>query len=155
MNMTLRFPFLAVLLIILFSFTSCRDFKEVQCTGVKGFNVNKIGADGIDGDLLLGIRNPNRFGFSIYRSEFDVTYSGIYLGKAKLTKRVHINGSAEGVYSFNLANDFKNVNLSDVLKLLGGATFKNQVEVKGNLKVGKLFLKKKIPVEVRERINLN
>ena len=142
-------------LVISFCFTNCRDIKEVQSTGVKGFKVNKINTEGIDGDILIGIKNPNAFGFSIYKSEFDVTYSGVYLGKAKLTKRVHINASAEEVYSFNLKNDFKGANLMDVMKLLSGAAFKNSIEVKGDLKVGKLFIKKRIPVDIKEKINLN
>ena len=136
-------------------FTSCRNYKEVQITGVKGFNVNKINAEGIDGDILIGIKNPNNFGFSIYKSEFDVNYSGVYLGKAKLTKRVRISANKEEVYSFNLKNDFKGANLSDVMKLLGGAMFKNTIEVTGNLKVGKFYVKKKIPVKISEKIKLN
>ena len=114
-----------------------------------------MNTSGIDGDIMIGIRNPNNFGFSIYKSEFDVTYSGVYLGKAKLTKRVHIRANGEETYSFNLKNDFKGTNIMDVMKLLGGVTFKNSVEVKGDLKVGKIFIKKRIPVDIKERINLN
>src|SRR4051812_12698695 len=102
-----RSPFLFFFFAMLLALTSCHDIKEVQCTGVKGFKVNKLDTKGVDADILLGIKNPNTFGFSIYKSAFDVTYSGIYLGKAKLTKRVHIHGKAEEVYSFNLTNDFK------------------------------------------------
>ena len=150
-----RLSFFLALLCSLLFFSNCRDFKEVQCTGVKGFKINKINTEGIDGDILLGIKNPNAFGFSIYKSEFDITYSGVYLGKAKLTKSVHINGNAEAVYSFNLVNDFKNTNLMDVMKLLSGATSKSTIEVKGDLNVGKIFIKKKIPVNLKEKINLN
>lgn len=148
------FHILSILLLVVF-FSSCRNFKEVQITGVKGFKVNKINTEGIDGDIMIGIKNPNNLGFSIYRSEFDVSYSGVYLGKAKLTKRVHINANAESVYSFNLKNDFKGANLMDVMKLLSGSMLKNTIEIKGNLKVGKLYLKKKIPVNLSEKIRLN
>ena len=152
--MITRFSFMSLLFCLL-ALTNCRDIKEVQCTGVKGFKINKMDAKGIDGDILIGIKNPNAFGFSIYKSAFDVTYSGIYLGKAKLVKRVHIHANKEEVYSFNLTNDFKNANLADVMKLLGGAVFKSTIEVKGDLKVGKIFIKKKIPVDIKEKVNLN
>ena len=82
--------------------TSCRDLKETTVTGVDHFFINKINADGIDADLNLKIKNTNNFGFSIYPSEFDIIYSGLRLGKAKLNKRVHIDGNTERVYSFNL-----------------------------------------------------
>ena len=133
----------------------CKELKELQYTGVKGFKVNKISAEGIDADILLGIKNPNNYGFSIYKSNFDVTYSGIYLGKARLTKKVHINGNAEETYSFNLKSDFKNVNLTDVIRLLGGTSKKGTLEIKGDLKAGKFYLKKKFPVDVKEKVSLD
>jgi LEA14-like dessication related protein len=153
--MTARFSVISFILAVLLVFTSCRDIKEVQCTGVKGFKVNKLDTKGVDADILLGIKNPNSFGFSIYRSAFDVSYSGIYLGKAKLAKRVHIKGNAEEVYSFNLTNDFKNVELGDVMKLLNGAIFKNTIEIRGDLRVGRVFISKKFPVEIKEKVKLN
>jgi hypothetical protein len=74
------------ILISILIFTSCKDFKEAECTGVKGFKVNKMDMSGIDADIILGIKNPNRMGFSIYPSDFDVTVSGINLGKSKIEK---------------------------------------------------------------------
>lgn len=138
-----------------FIFCSCRNFKEVQCTGVKGFKVNKVNMQGIDADILLGVKNPNTMGFSIYRSEFDVMYNGVNLGKAKLAKRVHINANSEEVYSFNLKSDFKNANIPDIMKLVGGAIGRGMIEVKGDLKAGKFLLRKKFPVNVKERVSMN
>lgn len=150
-----RVIFLAALLAFAVYFSSCRSLKELECTGVTGFKVNKISTEGIDGDIRLSIKNPNKVGFSIYKSEFDIRYSGVYLGKAKLLKKVHIKANKEETYSFNIKNDFKDVNLIDVMKLLGGATFKNQIEVKGDLKVGKIYIKKKIPVDLKEKLSLD
>jgi LEA14-like dessication related protein len=134
-------------------FTSCKDFKEAQCTGVKGFKINKIGPQGIDADILLGIKNPNQMGFSIYRSEFDVIYSGINLGKAKLSKRVRIAANTEKTYSFNLKSNFKDANPMDVMKLVGGGG-KGMIEVIGDLKAGKFYLKKRFPVKIKERVDM-
>jgi LEA14-like dessication related protein len=138
--------------LLVISLAACSPFKEVQCTGVKGFTVNSINTSGINGDVLLGIKNPNRFKFTIYKSEFDVTYSGVHLGKARLAKNVRINGNTEEVYAFNLQSDFKDVSLGDILKLLNGATVKGNIEVRGDLKAGRFFIRKKIPVNVVEKI---
>ncbi|MBI2721794.1 MAG: LEA type 2 family protein [Bacteroidetes bacterium] len=135
-------------------FISCKDFKELQVTGVKGFKINKIDTKGIDADILLGVKNPNSIGFSVYRSEFDVVYNGINLGKARSSKRVHIDGNADKTYSFNLKSDFKDINLMDIMKLVQGGG-NGMVQVKGDLKAGKFWLKKKIPVDVKERAKLN
>lgn len=141
------------ILFFTFCFTSCKDFKEAQCTGVKGFKINKINAQGIDADILLGIKNPNQMGFSIYRSEFDVIYSGIKLGKAKLSKRVRIAGNTEKTYSFNLKSNFKDANPMDVMKLVTGGG-KGMIEVIGDLKAGKFYLKKRFPVKIKERVDM-
>lgn len=142
---------LSLIALFLIFFASCKNFKEVQCTGVRGFSINKVNTEGLDANILLGIKNPNSFGFSIYRSEFDVMYSGVNLGKARLTKRVHINANAEETYSFNLKSDFKNVNMMDIMKLMSGG--RDMIEVKGDLKAGKLFIKKKFPIHVKERLS--
>jgi len=149
-KISLSFLFLAIVLL-----TACKDFKEIQVTAVKGFKVNKINAQGINADLLLDIKNPNSTGFSIYRSEFDVMYNGINLGKARSSKRVHISPNSEETYSFNLKSDFKNINLMDIMKLVNGGGGNGMVQVTGDLKAGKFYLKKKFPVDVKERARLN
>jgi LEA14-like dessication related protein len=140
---------------LIFLFTACANIKEVQYTGVKGFKVNKMDVGGINGDVMLGIKNPNPFGFSIYRSKFDVTYNGVNLGTAKLSHRVHIDANAERTYAFNLKSDFKNANLADIMKLLGGGA-RGTMQIKGNLKAGKFFLfRKKFPIDMKERVSLD
>lgn len=142
---------LKIVFISLVLFSSCKSFKEAECTGVKGFKMNSMNAQGVSADVLLGIKNPNPIGFSIYPSEFDVVFGGVKLGKAKLKKRVHINANQEGTYTFTLKSDLKNVSLTDVMKLMGGGS-KGMLEVKGDLKAGKFYLKKKFPVNVKERV---
>lgn len=143
------------LLAIALLFGACKDLKEVQCTGVKGFKVGNISTKGLDADIQVSLKNPNNYGFSIYKSEFDVSYSGIYLGKARLGKRVHISANAEETYNFHLVSDFKNINLADVMQLLSGSARRGMIEVKGHLKIGKLFLHKKFPIDVKERVGMN
>jgi len=142
--------FMSFLLLFL---CSCKDLKEAQCTGVKGFKVNKLDPSGINADVLLGIKNPNNFSFSVYRSTFDVYYNGTFLGKAR-SKKVRIDANTQKTYSFNLKSDFKNVSLMDVLNLAKGGG-KGTLQVKGNLKAGKFYIKKKIPIDVKERVSMD
>lgn len=130
---------------------SCKNFKEAECTGVKGFKVNSVNTSGIDADVILGIKNPNTIGFSIYPSEFDVVLSGIKLGKAKMKKRVHIAANDEREYSFNLKSSFKDMNVADVMKLMSSQNF-GTIQVNGDLKAGKFYLKKKFPVNVKQSL---
>lgn len=142
--------FIFAMLTILF--TSCKDFKEAECTGVHGFKVNSINMSGMEADIVLGIKNPNAIGFSIYPSEFDVKLAGIGLGKAKLKRRVHIDANTEKDYTFHLSSSFKDLNLMDVMKLVNSGGGGGLIQVKGNLKAGKFYLKKNFPVNVSESL---
>lgn len=149
-----RYNFCFLFLAACLLFFSCKPFKEAECTGVKGFKINKIDMSGIDADIQLGIKNPNTIGFSVYRSTFDVIYNGVNLGTARSSKRVHINANTEKTYSFNLKSDFKNANIMDIMKLVNGGGSKGMLQVKGNMKAGKFYLRKKFPVDVKERVGL-
>lgn len=149
-----KFRFL-IFIGVFFLFNSCKELKEVQVTGVKSFRLTKVSQDGIEGEVILGIKNPNETGFSIYPSEFDITYSGMKLGKARLYKRVHIDGNVEKPYVFKLKTDLKDLNLMDVMGLMGGGGGKlGNIQVKGTLKAGKFYIKKRIPVDFSEKIGL-
>ena len=145
----------SIFLLILLSFliSSCRNLKETTVSGIDQFFINKINTEGIDANLSLKIKNTNSFGFSIYPSEFDIIYNGMHLGKAKLNKRVHIDGNSERVYSFNLKSNLSDLNIFDVLQLLNTEN-RGKIEIKGDLKAGKFFMKKKFDVNYSEKVNL-
>ena len=94
-HMKYKSIFRLLVLILAVTFSSCKEFKEVEVVGVKDFKLKKIGLEGIEALIELNIKNPNNMGFSIYPSEFDITFSGMNLGKAKLKKRVHIDANCE------------------------------------------------------------
>ena len=148
------------LVVLIFSlstlfFISCATIKDVECTGIKGFKVNKINTEGINSEVLVTIKNPNNFGFSIFPSEFDVTYAGIKIGKAKLDKKVPIAKNSEETYPFELAGDFTGITLGDIMKLLESFTRKGMLEIKGDLNVGKGFAKKSFPVSEKRTIAID
>lgn len=132
---------------------SCKEMEEITVTAVDGFYLNKVDAKGIDAEIKLKIKNPNAMGFSIYPSNFDIVFSGIRLGKAKLDKRVHIEGKTERVYSFKLKSDMSELNLIDALRLLNLQNL-GKIEVKGDLKVGKFLIKKDFPVNYVDKIKI-
>ena len=142
-------------LLVCVGMPSCMNVKELQVKSLKQFKVNQINSDGIDSELFLEIENPNRFSFYILPSEFDVKYSGVFLGQAKLLNKVKIKGSVTETYSFVLKNDFKGLNLMEILNLLSGSSFKNELEIKGDLKASKFLLRKTFPVNFKEKVGLN
>ncbi|MCC6181311.1 MAG: LEA type 2 family protein [Bacteroidia bacterium] len=148
--MIFRLFFILFFLIHLFS---CKPLEEIKVKGVEKFYINKINTDKIDAELQLNIYNPNKNGFTIYPSSFDITFSGIRLGTAKLNEKVKINSQSDQVYTFVLSSKLSQINPLDVLQLIN---FKNagKIELKGNLKVGKFLIKKSIPINYSEKVNL-
>lgn len=140
------------LLSILLLISSCRNYKDLQCTGISGFKLNKVNTEGINADVLVKIKNPNPFGFKIYKSEFKVNFGGIPIGSAKLNSKVRIKRNAEKVYTFKLESDFKGITLADVMKLLENLAHNSSVRVNGELNVGRFFYKRKINVMVDEKV---
>ncbi|MBN8692548.1 MAG: LEA type 2 family protein [Bacteroidetes bacterium] len=136
------------ILLIAVTFSSCKEFKEVEVVGVKDFKLKKIGLEGIEALIELNIKNPNNMGFSIYPSEFDIIFSGMNLGKAKLKKRVHIDANCEKAYTFELNSSFKEFNFMDITKMLSGSKL-GTMQVKGDLKAGKMWVKKKFPIDYK------
>lgn len=135
-----------LMLVLILPLASCKEFKEVEVIGVENFKIKKVSLEGIEADIQLKIKNPNAFGFSIYPSEFDIIFSSLNLGKAKLKKRVHIDANCEKGYVFELNSSFKGMNLMDLTKIVSGSNL-GSLQVKGNLKVGKMWVKKKFLID--------
>ncbi len=143
----------SALLLCALLLASCRDLKDITLTNVDSFHIQKMSLKEIEGELQLTIKNPNTVGFSIYKSEFDIIYGDVKLGKAKLHKRVHIGANTEKSYVFKLKTSPESLNLGDVMKLIGNAS-SGTIRLKGELRAGKLFIKKRFPVDYVDRINL-
>lgn len=144
---------LLLLVFVSILFSSCEEIQDLKLIGVDSFFVNKINTEGIDADVKLKVQNPNKMSFTIYPSEFEIIMSGIRLGKAKLSKRVHIDGNSERVYTFNLKTQLGDLNLFDAIKLLNPGNL-GKIEIRGDLKAGKFFMKKKFPINYSDRIKI-
>lgn len=145
--------FKVVIIIASLFLFSCKEFKEIKVTSVEGFYMNKLTTEKIEAEIQLKIDNPNSVGFSIYPSEFEIIFSGIRLGKARLNKRVHLNANTEKVYAFKLNSNLSDLNPLDVLRLLNVENL-GKIEVRGDLKTGKFYFKKKYPINYTDRVKL-
>jgi LEA14-like dessication related protein len=148
-------------ILLLFAFavlflTSCGDFKEVTFMGIENVKINKVSQQGIDIDVTAKIKNPNNIAFIIYRSDLDASFSGMNVGKASITKNVKIKANSEQGYTFNIKSDFSKLSAGELPNLFSIAMSKSiKVGLKGNLKVGKLLVKKSYPVDMVKSVPLN
>jgi len=136
--------------------SSCGDFQEVTFEGIENVKVNKISQQGIDVDVTAKIKNPNKVAFTIYKSDLDATFSNMNVGKAILTNNVKIKANSSQAYTFNIKSDFSKLSIAELPNLLSIATSKSiKVGLKGNLRVGKLLVKKNYPVDMVKSVPLN
>lgn len=136
-------------------FASCGDFKDITFSGIENVKVNKLSQQGVDVDVTAKINNPNNVAFTIYKSDLDATFGGMNVGKARITNNVKIKANSEQSYTFNIKSDFSNMSLAELPNLISIAASRSlKIGLKGNLKVGKLFVKRTYPVDMVKSVPL-
>lgn len=147
---------LIIAAIVVSLFSSCGDFEDVTFSGIENVKVNKLSQQGLDVNITAKIKNPNKVAFTIYKSDLDATFSGMNVGKARITNNVKIKANSEEAYTFNVTSDFSKLSIAELPSLLSIATSRSiKVGLKGNLRVGKLLVKKSYPVDMVKSVPLN
>ncbi|MEO8759666.1 MAG: LEA type 2 family protein [Bacteroidia bacterium] len=133
-------------------FSCVGEFKEISINRITNFKINKVDLKSIDAEISVSINNPNDKSFKIYKSKAQVFVGGTNLGTAKIVKKVKIpaNSSVENI--FVLHGDFKDLNLGTLASITMG---RPAVEIKGYLKAGKWFYKRKFPINQQQKISGN
>jgi len=133
-----------------FMFSCGTEFKEISVTSINDFKVTKLTAKGIEGEIKVSIKNPNNIAFKVFRSKAEIMYGDVRLGKAKIVKKVRIPANSSIEHTFILKGDLKDVSMMELPALLAGKN--KQMEIKGYIKAGKLFYRKKFPINEKQRL---
>ena len=148
--------FFILISITSFLFSSCGEYQEVTFSSLESMKMLKLSPNGVEAEIKAKIKNPNNTSFTIYKSEMDVTINGMITGKAHLEKNVRIKKNSEDTYLFMIKSDFSSLSITDIPKIIAMAMSKNvKIGLKGNLKAGKLFLKKNFPVDITKSVPLS
>ena len=142
-------------LFVLTGFFSCRAPEMITVSKVENAKLLKCDQTGIEMEVSLRIKNPNRIGFNIYRSSnLDAELNGMSIGKLKINKRIHIGANSDDAHTFIISSDLSRMTLADIPKILVISKMKNaNLNIKGELKVGKFFYKKTFQVDRTEKIS--
>ena len=118
--------------------------------------VAKLDKDGIVAEIDVRINNPNKTAFKVYKSTVEMSMNDVLIGKAHLKKKVTIKANTEGVYTFTVQSDLKNLasggGLFGLLSYV--MTNKADISLKGDVKVGKFFYRKAFPIDKRQHVPL-
>lgn len=135
---------------------SCKEIQPVTIGGIENPKLHKLSREGIEFDFGMKIRNPNKIGVTVYPASLDITVNDIDVGKIKFFKKVRIKPNSDGTSSFQIKSDFSKLGLGDITKALSIVSSKSAVlSVKGEIKVGKWYYRKKFPVEMKKTIPLS
>jgi LEA14-like dessication related protein len=149
------------LLLMMFSFLSvgffsCAEIKPATIGGIENPKVKTLTTAGADFTFDMKIKNPNNIGVTVFPTSFDATVNGIDIGKIKLDKRVRIKANSDGISEFHVKSDFSKLGMGDIATVISMVASKNAtVSLKGDVKVGKWYYKKRFPVEFKKTVNLS
>ena len=138
--------------LILLCFSSCKEFKEISVSKINGFKINRLSTDGLEADINVVLNNPNTMGFKIYKSKADVFISDTKIGTARILKKVKVQANSNTEHVFTLNGDLKSMNFNSLLSIISGKS--KSVSMKGYIKAGKWFYKKKFPINETNNINI-
>lgn len=152
----MKFIFLPVIYFLLsVALFSCKEIQPVTMGGVESPKLHKLSREGIEAEFGMKIKNPNNIGITVFPSEFDATINEISVGKIKLHKKVRIKANSDETETFHIKSDFSKLGFGDMAKVLPVVSSgKATIYLKGEVKAGKWYYKKKFPVELKKNISL-
>ena len=131
-------------------FSCVSELKEISINRITNFKIKKVDLKSIDAEISVSIKNPNNKSFKVYKSKAQIFVGGTDLGTAKIVKKVKIPANSSIDNTFTLHGDLKGLNLGSIASLAMGSP---AIEIKGYLKVGKWFYKKKFPINQQQKIS--
>lgn len=144
------FTKILVFSLVIFLSSCIGEFKQISVNSINNFKLTKMDLKSIEGDITVSINNPNNTSFKVYKSKATVFVGGSKLGEARIVKKVKIPANSSVENTFSLRGDFKELNIGTISNITMG---KPVVEIKGYLKAGKWFYKKKFPIEQKQKIS--
>lgn len=145
-----------LLSIILITFLSSCEYKEVQFGDIEGVKVKEITKSNVSLELMIPINNPNNFKFKVTNIDLDINLNGTDLGKVKELKNIKIPANSNETHTFVVEVEFSKV-LAGSLNILGSLMKKDKakVKLKGKIKVKAFMLGKTIDVNLDKPVNLS
>jgi LEA14-like dessication related protein len=151
-----RITLVALLSIFLFTAISCGDIKEVEFGKIESARLLNTNIKELEAELSVRIKNANSFGFTVTKSDLNLSVNGKSLGKVKLKDNVHVKGNSDEPHTFTIKSDLSESGLGGLPALMSIIQSRSpRVKLEGYLKVRTfLFFSKKIPVDIEQSIPL-
>ena len=144
-----------LLILLTFSIYGCLSYQDVEYKGIEDVEVQSISMSGVKAKLFIKVHNPNNYKIKILGGSFSIASEGVSLGDFDLSDQVEIPKNSTTTIPITLDAKLKSLFSPETLKLISHLQ-KNEIPitVNGHITAGAYFIKKKIPIEVNEKISL-
>lgn len=143
-----------ILVFLFFLVVSCSPVEKVHIGPATGIEINGLSGKQISFKVMVNIENPNRQSFTLRTMDLDVLLNGIYIGKITSNEKVNIPKRSSQVYTFPLSAELKSISFS-VFALTDLFLRRYiDVELRGMAKINSGLLRKTIPINEQEKIQL-
>ena len=145
---------LVIVILSVFTLTSCFDYEDVEFKGMEGFNIEERNENNLTVRLDMKVDNPNDYNITVKKSTLDIYLNGKYVGKTKMQNPIKLKKRKEGIYPVYLktnGSDLMKVGLGSLGGLMGGNL---KVRLKGDVKAKAYGIGKTFPIDVEEPVSL-
>ncbi len=143
------------LIILLISFSGCIEYKEVEVVEVSGVGIKNISLKGIEVEVAMQIKNPNKYNISIVDSDLTLFADGKKVGIAKVKEKITLPKKSNKIHRFTIQTSVHDI-VSNALPLLMNLMTQDNIElgIKGDIKAKAKGVGKRFPVDFKERVKI-
>ena len=155
MDLLKRLVYLFVLTACSFCISSCLQYKDVEVVDVPEVGIKNISPKGIEIEVAMQIKNPNKYDISIVDSDLTLFAEGKKVGVARVKEKIKLKKKSNKIHRFTIQTSASDI-LSSALPVLLGVLTKSNMElhVQGDIKAKAKGLSKRFPVDFKEKIKL-
>jgi LEA14-like dessication related protein len=135
--------------------SACSYYNDVQVLKVMNIEIVEFSTDIINATVEIEINNPNWYDIKLMDSDLDLFVNGKSMGTVHLAEKVVIPKKSITIQKVEVISDIKDAQanfLQSVMSLLFKKTA--LLEIKGEVKAKGLMVSKKIPVEIKEEMDI-
>jgi LEA14-like dessication related protein len=144
-----------LLVVMAFSITSCIEYKEVQVVEVSDVGIKDISMSGIDVQVSMQVKNPNKYDISIVDSDLTLFADGNKVGVAKVKEKIKLKKKSNKIYKFTIQTSAADIMTSAMPVLMSVMTKSHLgIRIKGDIKAKAKGVGKRFPVDFTEKVKL-
>ena len=145
----------ALLVLFTFGLFGCIEYKEVEVIEVSDVGIKDISMSGIDIEVAMQIKNPNKYNISITESDLTLFADGNKVGVANVKEKITLPKKSNKIHRVTITTTVQDITSSALPLLMSLMSRDNiEVQIKGDIKAKAKGIGKRFPVDFKDRVKL-